>query len=249
MEVDGVRIPDLDETTQLLVMCSTRQRPHRIAEMLESFDKTHSPGTEMVIYVADSDPYISDYEKVLSGRKVIYGPDKGYLVNVLNWISTVAYPDMKYYAEVNDDHVYKTVGWDAKFIESIETRGNGWGLACGQDLVDPSWHHYRHPSAVMLSGNIVRALGCFTYPKLKHCGSDDYHRDIGDCLGRLFFHEGVVIEHRCWHVANKSPQDAVAFAAYQTQSEGQDVYTEWSKTQKALDCEKLNEAMKLDGVL
>lgn len=245
-----IDIPELEPGTRLLVMCSTRQRPHRILEMLESFDRTKSPGTEMVIYVADNDPYVEEYKRILSDKKVIYGPDQSYLVNVLNYMSTVAYPDVEYYAEVNDDHVYHTKGWDQILIEAIETKGKGWGVACGQDLVDPNWHHYRHPSAVLISGNVIRTLGYFTYPALKHCSSDDYHRDLGDILGnRLFFCEDVVIEHKCWHVANKAPQDAVAFAAYQTQSEGYETYQKWCETIKPETERILREAMKNSGVV
>ena len=219
-----------------------------MAEMLKSFDKTKSEGTDMVIYVADNDTRIDEYKVVLSGRNVIYGPDRGCLVEVLNYL-VLLYPDYEYYSEVNDDHVYITKGWDEKLMKAIEDKG-GWGVACGNDLVTKDWYHMRHPSATMISGKIIRALGYFTWPKLKHFASDDYHRDLGEGINALIHLPEVIIEHRCWHAAGKAENDEVYEAVYSDEAfnYGNDVYRDWKNGPGVNEINRLKEVMKEDGV-
>lgn len=168
--------------------------------MLESFDLTKSEGTEIVIYVSEDDPCLEDYKPILKDRNHEIGPRKT-LVEVDNYFSCGVYPDIPFYGEINDDHVYITHAWDKKLMEVIDFYGAGWGLACGNDTVHKNWFGVKHPSGAVISGNIIRVLKCFILPGLRHLGADGYLRDITEPFERLYFVPDVIIEHR--HFVNK----------------------------------------------
>lgn len=190
----------INEDTKLLVICPSRSRPEKLAYMLESFDKTKSEGTEIVIYVSEDDPRLDDYRPILKDRHHQIGPRKT-IVEVDNYFSCEVYPNIPFYGEINDDHVYCTHQWDKKLMDVINLYGAGWGLACGNDTVHKNWYGVKHPSGAIISGNIIRTLGCFILPGLRHLGCDGYLRDITEPFERLFFVPDVLIEHR--HFVNK----------------------------------------------
>jgi len=162
--------------------------------MLESFDATRTLDTEIVVYISLDDPHLQEYIDALRGRRWLYfiGPHK-YMAEVLNFFSREVFPDCEYYQEVNDDHIYQTVGWDKMLVDCILQQGEGWGIACPNSLID------KNPSAYMISGNIVRLLGWFILPKLRHLFGDCSTTTLGNGLRRLFHVEEAHVYHKCWH--------------------------------------------------
>lgn len=232
--------------TRLLSICPSRSRPEKLAYMLKTFDETKSEGTEMVVYVADDDPRLKEYIPVLDGRDYRIGPRKT-IVEVNNYFTTEVYPGLPYYQEVNDDHAYRTKGWDEKLIHVIEFHGLGWGIACGEDTVHKHWQNIKHPSAALISGNIVRALGYFFWPKLKHLGCDGFIRDIGEGIDKLFYVPDVRIEHL--HFVNKKadfdkdPNYSSIYTKEATEyMEG--VILEWQRDFKWRDINRIKDAME-----
>jgi len=172
---------------KLLSICSTREHPERCKEMLESFDKTKSEGTEIVLYVWDKDPKIKRYREVLEGRNVIYGP-KRFMAEVLNYISTEVLPNVPYYQNINDDHYYVTEGWDQMMMEPLD-KNKGWGVSYCKGKGGA-----HNPNAEIISGKIVRALGFYVYPAYRQFGLEPYVIELGEICG--FFYIPEVIEHR-----------------------------------------------------
>jgi len=60
-------IPVLPITTRLLVMCSSRGRPQKLNEMIDSVYLNRSEGTELVVYVSEQDRELAEYRPVLEG--------------------------------------------------------------------------------------------------------------------------------------------------------------------------------------
>ncbi len=230
-----------ENKVKLLVICATKQRSHRLKTMLESFDKTKSEGTEIIISISENDLRLEEYKKIIKGRNYIIG-ELGDFNEVLNYVSHELYPDIKYYGEINDDHIYRTKGWDKKLIEVIETKGGGWGIACGDDLTQKDWYAAQHPSGCIISGNIIRTLECFIHSSIKHYCGDDYLKDIGLGISRLFFLPKVIIEHMHYR-ANKSQEDEVYREVWDSRFVGEDVYSNWVNTCRDGDIQKLKEAM------
>lgn len=234
----------IDENTKLLVICPSRSRPQKLGRMLDSFYETRSEGTEIVVYVADDDPMLWIYEKLLVGHNHVIGPRKT-IVEVNNYFSCEVYPNIPFYGEINDDHIYITPGWDKKLMGIIEKFGGGWGLACGNDTVHGDWTKIKHPSGAVISGNIVRALKCFVHPKLRHLGSDGYLRDVAEGIGGLFYDPDVIIEHH--HFVNKKadfnndPNYKHIYTDEET-AHMEKVLTEWRRDKKMHDINRMKDA-------
>ena len=188
----------LNPDTKLLVMCSSHQRPDRVRDTIKSFNETKSAGTELILYVADNDPHIEKYRVMLqeTSQKHIIGPYKT-MVEVLNYLSCDCFPNLPYYAEVNDDHVYRSKEWDKKLIEAIDKK-KGWAIAYGftENL----------PTAIMISGKLIRTLGFFLPPNFSHTHVDNYIMDIGKTLDLLTQVPEVMIDHLHFNFG-KAPLD------------------------------------------
>jgi len=205
---------------KLLVMCSTKGRPEILREMINSFLATKSEGTHLKIYIQETDPKIVEYKQVAKDYehfslnlinieqnylKFIFGKEKKTMVEVLNYIY-YKNKGYKYYADINDDHVYKTVGWDKILTDAIEEKG-GWGIACGADLVNGDWYEFQRPSAVVVSANILKVLGYWIDPCFEHIGCDDFHKHIAKATNLIYL-EHVITEHKCFNHVHKRVKDA-----------------------------------------
>jgi len=221
----------------LLTMCSSKNRPSRLKEMLDSFHATRSAGTEILVYVSEDDPGLNEYKKYLGEYNHIIGPNRS-MSEVLNHICTELYPDVKYYSELNDDHICRTKEWDRLMINAIEKAG-GWGITYGQT---------RHlPTAIMVSGNIIRTLGYIFYPELKHLYIDNYIEDLGKGIGKLIYVPEVNIEHMHAHFGMARHDDTYERVYSNEQNIiGLKAYENWKRNKKDEDIIKLMNVMNPD---
>ena len=174
---------------RLLCTCPSRGRPKLLKEMLESFRKTCSEGTDVAVYIDDDDPLLSEYE--LYGNKVWVMGRKN-VAQIHNWL-VQQYPNYDYYMPINDDITFQTLGWDKILIEAIEKKGGGWGIAYPDDTTE-NWKH-NLPTFGMISGNIVKTIGHLYPLELKMFYGDNFLLDLGRALGRLFYCDKVVVKH------------------------------------------------------
>jgi len=210
----------IPKTTKLLSICSTRAHPKRCKEMLESFDKTKSEGTEIILYVWTEDPKIKEYKELLKERNVIYGP-KRFMAEVLNYISTEVFPNVPYYQNINDDHFFVTKGWDQMMLEPLD-KNKGWGVSYCKGRFGA-----HNPNAEIISGKIVRTLGYYIYPAYRQFGLEPYVIEIGEKTG--FFYIPEVIEHRSVNAGFGEKDDVYNFI-YSPEEMGRSnqAHGEWS---------------------
>jgi hypothetical protein len=220
---------------RLLVICPSRNRANMLARMLKSFDETKSEGTDIAIMINDDDPSLDSYKEVLKDRqyeickKAPISAEVNYMVN--------KHPDYEYYADVADDHIYRTKGWDRILIEEIESKG-GWGVAFGWGMIHPK--EARLPQAAVVSGNIVRALGNMYDPGIHHTYTDNYLQDIAEKLGILFPRPDVVIEHM--HALNGKAEMDDNYRWVLSQEAlalGKEQYTNWKRDGFMRDVDKI----------
>jgi hypothetical protein len=102
---------------------------------------------------------------------------------------------------MGDDHMPRTVGWDAAYLEAL--RELGTGLVYGNDLLQGS----SLPTQVAMTTDIVRALGYMAPPDLTHLYVDNFWRDLGRSAGCLRYLPDVIVEHR-HPAAGKAQWDA-----------------------------------------
>ena len=112
----------------------------------------------------------------------------------------VKYADQyDYLSFMGDDHRPRTASWDLRLANMID---QGPGLAYGNDLLQGE----NLPTAVMMSAEIVEAIGYMVPPVLVHMYMDNFWKDLGSALGALSYRHDVVIEHM-HYLAGKSQID------------------------------------------
>jgi len=219
----------------MLVICASRSRPDRIKEMLSSYEETKTGDTDIVIYLDDDDPKLREYQ--LNGYNVEIGKHRT-LGEVANYIIE-KYPSYDYYSEINDDMVFKTVGWDKILTDTIKNKGNGWGIAFGDDLMGSGKKML--PTQVVISNTIIKALGYIAPSCLKHLYRDVFWRDLGRGINNLFYCPEVIIEHKHWSIKKSELDDTYKTVNSRLHSEHR-LYKEYKKIGLQSDINKVKEA-------
>jgi len=153
--------------------------------LIKSWQETQSGYSDLLLVLDDDDKELKKYPKNVLVR---IGPRVG-LSSGCN-LGVKLYPDYKYYASAGDDHRFKTKGWDKMMIDKIKKEG-GVGIAYGDDLLQGN----RLPTAVVMSANIIEAMGYMIPPSLKHLRIDVAFRALGLRIQKLFYMPEIIIEH------------------------------------------------------
>jgi hypothetical protein len=156
------------------------------------------------------------------------------MINVLNYLSIEAYPGIRYYAEVNDDHVYMTEGWDIKMMRAIKERED-WGIAYG--------YTRQMPTAIMMSGKVVRTLGYFYHPIFTHTFVDDALVIFGKETDLFISMPGINIDHRHYSYG-LAGMDNTYKAVVGTMGIGKQQFNTWVKDFKDMEINKIKKAME-----
>jgi hypothetical protein len=215
-----------------VTICSSRGRPKQLARMLDSFYKTKGENTKIWVYVAEDDPKIGEYRTVLADTPHEIGPHR-FMCHVLNYAALQRFPERTYYHEANDDHVFRTQGWDEEMKQAIRRNG-GWGIVSGKTD--------NLPTAIMVSGNIVRALGYWFPPEFQHHSCDLFVDELGKATNTLLSVPGVYIEHM-HAVWGKAEQDDNYQWVYSIQQQkiGFAAYEKWRAERKDRDIATINQ--------
>lgn len=186
----------------LTVVIPSRQRPQWVGPLLDAFKATCTADTRVLFAVDESDPTGQEYIDAVFGGTfpagVVLCPSKT-MVEALN--HAAAGVDSFAVGFMGDDHCPRTVGWDARYLETL--RELGAGIVYGNDLLQGE----RIPTQVAMTSDIVRLLGYMAPPVLTHLFVDNYWKDLGQQAGCLRYLPDVVVEHR-HPVAGKAPWDA-----------------------------------------
>ena len=95
---------------------------------------------------------------------------------------------------IDDDCMVTTQGWDELLAAPIKKRG--YGIAYGNDTMQGD----ALPTKVMISSNIIKGLGFFAPPVIKHLYADNFWKSLGTELNALDYFPEVMMEH--WHAFN-----------------------------------------------
>ena len=222
----GARKGGLVMTGDLLVIVPSRGRPQNVARLLDSVHATSQVKTHLHIAVDEDDEKQPQYQAVMDkagGEHDVLetGPRKG----LCAWTNEVAvrrageYP---FLASFGDDHVPGTPGWDRALIRAITDAG-GTGFSYPFDGTRDDI-----PEAVVMSSNIVQALGWMCMPDLDHWYPDCVWADLGRAIGCLRYLRAVKVEH-AWKADQTSKDSGEHLTA------DRDAYWAWRKTRMAAD--------------
>lgn len=182
-------------TAELLVVVPTRGRPARFQEFLDSWTATSTGEARLLACLDVDDPDLEHYPKIPEGIGCYStGPREGFAPRLSHEALAVATlaqhsPHPFAIASFGDDHLPRTRGWDRLLLEAA--RDLGTGVVYPNDLLQRE----ALPTAVVLTSDIVRALGWFSPPCLAHVYVDNFWRALGIRIERLRYLPDVVVEH------------------------------------------------------
>jgi hypothetical protein len=177
-----------------LLIVPTRNRPESALELLQEFKKT-AVMSDIVFGLDDDD--VSEYS-----AEVLEHAERNPRLRMggtLNLLSNKYADQYDYLSFMGDDHRPRTQSWDLRLANMID---QGPGLAYGNDLLQGE----NLPTAVMMSAEIVEAIGYMVPPVLVHMYMDNFWKDLGAALGNLAYRHDVIIEHM-HYLAGKSQID------------------------------------------
>lgn len=184
----------MDGTLGLFV--PSRGRPHNVARLWDSMQETCAGGTTLLVGLDADDP-----------SRDLYPAGPGYVVRdglryVTAWVNHLALSTLGTYpfvGTVGDDNVPETPGWDQQVCEALRDAP----FCFANDL-----YPLREPGTlschIFMRSSVVRALGYFGPPEIRHMYVDVAWYAWGTACGITFLRD-VLIPHR--HYTAGAPHD------------------------------------------
>ena len=211
----------------VLVIVPTRGRPYASIEFHKEF-LAKSMISDLMFAIDEDD---ADNYPRIDGVLYEVNPRMG-MNGTLNHAATKYADSYKYIAFMGDDHRIRTFGWDIVMTEKI----GSLGVAYGNDLIQGQ----ALPTAVVMSSNIINAIGYMAPPKQKHMYLDNFWLDLGTRLNAIHYLEDVIIEHLHFSVGksdmDSSYQETNDSAIYNADKVA---YDEYLLTQMDIDLDKI----------
>ena len=179
-----------------LVIIGTRNRPHNAIRAFDQLKKVSVESDFLMIINEDQDHLYPHIENVM--REVV--PSEHGSIAKGNHILPKYCDSYFTITGIDDDCMVTTQGWDLLLAAPIKERG--YGISYGNDTIQGE----NLPTKVMISTNILKSLGYFAPPVLKHLYADNFWKALGTELNALNYFPDVMLEH--WHHLNgKAPHD------------------------------------------
>lgn len=184
---------------RLAVIVPSRGRPAAMAELLEEFKNTCSGDTRILCRVDDDDPELDGYRDAVPthlyvGKRIGLGAS-------INEIAQGFWNKYDILGFMGDDHRPRTLHWDVRVMEAIDK--DPFAVVYGDDLLQGR----NLASHVFMSSELVKKLGWFNPPGIKHMYIDNFWMALGVNLASLTFLEDVIVEHM-HPLAKKAEWDA-----------------------------------------
>lgn len=180
----------------LLVITPSRGRPDNICRVIEAWEATAGDleSTHLRVLLDEDDPMVNEYpEDVRSWVEYRVGPRNGFAPRFNAEVAHVLAHEDGWQAIANfgDDHLPRTFGWDSAFMQAQYGLGRRGGVV----YADDGWQGVDLPTAPVISTQVVRALGWYSPPGLRHAYVDNFWRALGIMLGHICYLPDVLIEH------------------------------------------------------
>jgi hypothetical protein len=216
----------------LLVIVPSRGRPQGVARLLDAVHATSRARTHLHVAVDEDDETLPQYQAVMDkagGEHDVLetGPRKG-LCGTTNDVAVRRAGEYPFLASLGDDMVPRTPGWDRALIRGIERMG-GTGFTYPWDGVREDI-----PEAVVMSSDIVRALGWMCMPDLAHWYPDNVWADLGRGAGCLRHLRAIAVDHLNVAAGQAKP-DGTARDNGRSLDADRDAYYGWRKERMADD--------------
>ena len=186
--------------SDLLVIVPSKGRPKSLERLAAAWDDTDAfESAGLIVAVDADDPELPGYHAALD-RLAAVNPDR--TINLMGcgpWQPMVAklnqaaalFAGQGHFALgfAGDDHLPRTVGWAAAYLEAL--RGMGTGIVYGDDGLQGA----RLPTQWAMTSDIVRALGRMVPADVDHLYCDNAVKDLGEAADCIRYLPDVLVEH------------------------------------------------------
>lgn len=171
----------------LVVIIPTRGRPESIKEVIKSFEDTETKAT-LLLVLDDDDSKLGHYLELEVESVTVKRESVGF-VAPLNYGAHINRNNYRHFCFLGDDNRPRTLHWDQQFVDVLDDLGTG--VVYGNDL----YQKEALPTAVALSGDIVRTMDAMVPRTLQHLYADNFWLRLGQDLGAIRYLPNVVVEH------------------------------------------------------
>lgn len=180
----------LDKIAIILPLrCGNTNRSKRVYNFLQSWEE-QTEGLSDIFIALDRDDY-HNYIGLLSDERI-----SGYIIvdeyiSLMDKINRLTMPIVdlyKYVQFIGDDIVLKTK-WESEFISYLSSVKVG--MTYGDDMIN-GINLATHPC---LTSNLIKTIGFFGCPAVKHCYFDNYWHDIMLRIGNIKYFDNIKMEH------------------------------------------------------
>lgn len=200
-----------------MIVLPTIYRPENLRRFIHHYALT---GATLPIHVVFDAANVSQYRDVTLPEhwKRCTVPTGCRLGDVFTLMFS-AFPNEEFYGMVADDVVPATEGWDVKLRSACLPDRIAWGFDGAQDETLP-----RHP---FIGGDLVRRLGFWSAPGIKHWFIDNAWRDIAVGLQCGVYRPDIIMRH--YHYLNGLAQKDRTYESQPSTRADEIAYQMWRR--------------------
>lgn len=220
-----------------VIMVPSRGRPARLGRMLARAAATRQARTEFRVLLDSDDAARYEGTDGLAFRSwcTVTVRRRAWLTEKLNREAQAAAGAAPAVGWLADDTWPDTPGWDVLLLEALER--DGPGVAFGDGGRRPGF-----PEHQVISSSIVRALGWYFEPSLRHYYTDNVWADLADAAACRRYVPAAVIRHDHYEVTG-APRDQTYIAAEVNGRFDREVYLVWRTRRFRQDAQTIREAI------
>lgn len=179
---------------KILIIIPTRERNDKHKEVYDSVTQT-SKYVDVLFGLDEDDAH--NYERIYTSRAKYEVNPRIRMLPTLNLLANKYADKYEYIGFMGDDHRSRTRGWDTRMMQTI----GSLGIAYGDDLNQGE----KMCTAVVMSSDIIKALGYMSPPELIHLYADIFWKELGEATGILSYIPSIIMEHMHYTVGKSQP--------------------------------------------
>lgn len=202
-----------------MIILPTIDRPLNLRRFISAYEKTR--GVLPIHVVLDAaNAYLYDNIKLPSNWKRCTVPPGTRLGDIFNLIYK-AFPNEDYYGMVADDIVPESFNWDTKLAAACQPNKIAWGWDGIQNENLPV-----HP---FIGGDLVRALGWWAAPGIKHWFVDNVWKNLAVVLHNGRYFADIRMTH--YHYVNGLAEMDLTYKNQPSHSNDEASYVQFMRTE------------------
>lgn len=211
---------------KMVTIVPSRGRPNNITKLSQLFFENSTESDLLVVIDQDEDEIYPRLPKII--YKVL---PQMHLNQKLNYAAMSLVDKYEHIAFFGDDVEPLTKGWDEILLRPLVDR---IGISYGNDLLQ----EHNLPNNVVISSKIIKELGFMAPTQLKHFYIDNFWKELGLAIQRIYYNGSVVLEH-IHPLNNKAEVDNTYNTGWSNLPEDEKAFTEYMQNNFLSDVNKI----------